>query len=86
MDLPHDQLALDAAQAVDEEGAVEVIHFVLKRPREQAGAFVLLRLAVPVDHGLQANLGAAFDRRQQVVDDEIDLLLTARALGVSFGD
>ena len=35
MDLPDDQVALDSAQAIDEERAIEMIHLVLKRPREQ---------------------------------------------------
>ena len=37
-----DQVALDAAQPVDEQRAVEVIHLVLKRAGEQPGAFPLM--------------------------------------------
>ncbi len=40
-DLAHDQVALDPAQPIDEQRAVEVIHLVLKRAREQARAFDL---------------------------------------------
>ena len=39
--LRDDEIALDAAQTIDEQRAVEMIHLVLKRPRQQAGAFDL---------------------------------------------
>ena len=49
-DPPDDQIALDAAQAIDEQRAVEMIHLVLEGAREQAGAFALL-LADRSDRG-----------------------------------
>src|SRR5437667_1684333 len=47
--LPDDEVALDAAEAVDEQRAVQMIHLVLKRAGEQPGGFVLLFLSVPVE-------------------------------------
>ena len=49
LDLPDDDVALDAAQAIDEDPAVEVIHFVLECPGEQAGALQRLRVAMPIE-------------------------------------
>ena len=45
-DLADDQVALDAAQPIDEQRAVEVIHLVLERAREQARALDRLLVAV----------------------------------------
>src|SRR5262245_10140076 len=53
-DTPDDEVALDAAQAIHEQRAVEMIHLVLKRARQQAGALVLVLVALAVeslDHG-----------------------------------
>src|SRR5262249_52486716 len=44
--LADDEIALEAAKAIDEQRPVEVIHLVLKRPREQPRS--LVRLLVPV--------------------------------------
>src|SRR4051812_38370322 len=49
VDLADDQIALDAAQPVHEQLAVEVIHLVLKGAREQPGPFVLKRLALTIE-------------------------------------
>src|SRR5437870_7216337 len=53
LDLANDQIALDPAQPIDEQHAVEVIHFVLERPREQSGSLVPMlssRAVQPLDH------------------------------------
>ena len=39
LDLSNDQVPLDAAQAIDEQRAVEVIHLVLERARQQLVPF-----------------------------------------------
>ena len=52
VDFADDQVLLDPAQPIDEDGAVEVIHLVLKRPREQLAPFDRL-------------LGARFDRGRE---------------------
>src|SRR5829696_7136100 len=48
-DFADDQIALDAAKAVDEDRAVEVIHLVLKGAGQQAGALVLERLPLAIE-------------------------------------
>src|SRR5262245_51569505 len=53
LDPPHDEVALDPAQAVDEQRAVEVIDLVLQRPGQQRRALDALFDAVavePFDH------------------------------------
>src|SRR5207237_9878881 len=49
LDLADDELAFDAAESVHEEGSVEVIHFVLKRARQQPHAFALLHLTRAIE-------------------------------------
>src|SRR6186713_1465582 len=46
LNLPDDQVALDPAQPIDEDDAVEVIHFVLEGARQQARSFDRLLGAV----------------------------------------
>jgi hypothetical protein len=54
LNLAHDQVALDASKPVDEQPAVEVIHFVLEGTREQILAF---------EHELRAVAIVALDDR-----------------------
>src|SRR5687768_300469 len=49
LDLPDDQIFLQAAQAIDEQCAVEVVHLVLEAAGEQSGPFDRLRLAVAIE-------------------------------------
>src|SRR4051812_39073216 len=54
LDPTDDQVALDAAQSIDEQRAVEVIHLVLKGAGEKTGAFALMLVAFsiqPFDDG-----------------------------------
>ena len=69
MNLPDDKVSLDAAQAINEQGAIEVIHLVLKRARQQPGAFVLLRLTVAVE-ALDDGAHRAHDRRVEARNAE----------------
>ncbi len=94
LDPPDDQIALDAAQAIDEQRAVEVIHFVLKRAREETGAFALVlgagaiesfhdRAFGPDDGGVEArNAEAAFFfELHAFAHDELGLTITIRPAG-----
>ena len=57
LDPADDQIALDAAQAIDEQRAVEMIHLVLEGARQQSGAFALLLGAVAIEPFDDAALG-----------------------------
>src|SRR5689334_16690917 len=59
-DLPDDDVALDAAQVVDEQLAVEMVHLVLERARQQARALALMFRAFTIE---------AFDNRPRRPDD-----------------
>src|SRR5262249_23056965 len=48
-DAPDDEITLDTAEAIDEQRAVQVIHLMLQRAREQAGTLALLRNTAPVE-------------------------------------
>jgi hypothetical protein len=59
LDAAHDQLAVEAAQPIDEERAVEVIHLVLERAREQAGALDRPRRAAAIEPAHHRAFGRA---------------------------
>ena len=48
-DFSDDEIALDAAQPIDEERAIEMVHFVLERPRQQPLALLLLLVTAPIE-------------------------------------
>jgi hypothetical protein len=56
VDAAKNQAALDGLQAIDEQNAIQVIHFVLQRPRQQPVCLDGALLAVAVEsanHGMQ---------------------------------
>src|SRR5262249_38612262 len=73
-DLPHDHVALDAAEPADEQQAVEVIDLVLKRARHQARAFLLLQGAVTIE-SLDDDPRRPHDRRVEPRQAEAAFLL-----------
>src|SRR5215467_7154883 len=48
LDFPHDDLALNAAEMIDEELAVQMIHLVLECACEQPGPFALMLRSVSI--------------------------------------
>src|SRR6266566_2416873 len=49
LDLPDDQILLQAAQAIDEQRPFQMIHLMLKAAGQQSRAFNGLRFAIPVE-------------------------------------
>src|SRR5262245_23690262 len=69
LDPPDNQVALDSSQPIHEEAAVQMIHFMLKRPREKSFPLdlVLSSVAVqPLHHGpCRAHDGGIESRQTQ---------------------
>ena len=59
MDFPDDEVFLDASQSIDEDRAVKMVHFVLKRPRQKVapldGAFCAGSIEASNDRARGAN-------------------------------
>src|SRR4029079_10515837 len=59
VDLPNDEVLFDASQSIDEDRAVEVVHFVLKGPRQEVlpldGAFGAGSIEAPNDSTRRPN-------------------------------
>lgn len=81
LDLAKDQIALDAAQPIDEDAAVEMIHFVLKRAREQPVALDEAKLAVAIETLDDSSLRAG-DRRCEAGHAEAAFILELHAFAL----
>src|SRR5262245_22004906 len=79
LDSPDDEIALDAAEAIDEERAVEMVHFVLKRTGQKTRPFALMLDTFPIEAFYDRAFGPD-DGRVEARNAEAALLLELHAL------
>ena len=84
MDSPHDEVALDAAESIDEDDPIEMIHLVLKRACEKPRAFDGLLVAFTIEP-LEDGPSGPHDRRVESRHAQAAFFLELHALALDEG-